>query len=119
MLKVGNYSLGIFLDIQGAFDNIPFSAIKEALEKTKAKGNVSNWILHFISTRKLKLNFKGVSLIVCILAGTLQRGALSPFLCNIVLISFIILLDTMRNLLAFTDDLAIILSGFCLNTVHS
>ena len=36
-LKVGNYSLGIFLDIQGAFDNIPFSAIKEALEKRKQR----------------------------------------------------------------------------------
>ena len=117
-LKVGNYSLGIFLDIQGAFDNIPFIAIKEALEKTKAKGNVSNWILHFISTRKLKLNLKGVALIIWILAGTPQGGVLSPFLWNIVLNSLIILLDTLRNLLAFADDLAIIISGFCLNTLR-
>ena len=32
--------------------------------------------------------------------------------------SLIILLDTLRNLLAFADDLAIILSGFCLNTLR-
>ena len=117
-LKVGNYSLGIFLDIQGAFDNIPFTAIKCALEKTKAKGNVSNWILHYISTRKLKLNLKGVALIIWILAGTPQGGVLSPFLWNIVLNSLIILLDTLKYLLAFADDLAIILSGFCLNTLR-
>lgn len=36
-LKIGNYSLGIFLDIAGAFDNIPFVAIKRALEKQKLK----------------------------------------------------------------------------------
>ena len=41
-LKNGNFALGIFLDVQSAFDNIPFIAIKRALEKTKAKGNVSN-----------------------------------------------------------------------------
>ena len=117
-LKVGNYSLGIFLDIQGAFDNIPFTAIKEALEKTKARGNVSNWILHFISTRKIKLNLKGVALIIWILAGSPQGGVLSPFLWNIVLNSLIILLDTLRNLLAFADDLAIIISGFCLYTLR-
>ena len=101
-LKVGNYSIGIFLDIQCA------------LEKTKAKVNVSNWILHHISTRKLKLNLKGVALIIWILAGTPQGGVLSPFLWNIVLNSLIILLYTLRQLLAFADDLAIILSGFCL-----
>ena len=117
-LKVGNFALGIFLDIQGAFDNIPFVAIKRALEKTKAKGNVSNWILHFISTRKLKLNLQGVALIIWILAGAPQGGVLSPVLWNIVLNSLIILLDTLRHLLAFADDLAIILTGFDLSTLR-
>ena len=117
-LKLGNFALGIFCDIQGAFDNIPFIAIKRALEKTKAKGNVSNWILHFITTRKMKLNLKGVALIIWILAGCPQGGVLSPFLWNIVLNSLIILLDTLRHLLAFADDLAIILSGFDLSTLR-
>ena len=117
-LKVGNFALGIFLDIQGAFDNIPFKAIKQALEKTKAKGNVSNWILHYISTRKLNLSLKGISLIIWILAGAPQGGVLSPVLWNIVLNSLIILLDTIRHLLAFADDLAIILSGFDLTTLR-
>ena len=117
-LKLGNFALGIFLDIQAAFDCIPFVAIKRALEKTKAKGNVSNWILHFIKTRKLKLNLKGVALIIWILAGAPQGGVLSPVLWNIVLNSLIILLDTLNELLAFADDLAIILSGFCLMTLR-
>ncbi len=117
-LKVGNYAFGIFLDIEGAFDNIPFTAIKRALEKTKAKGNVSNWILHFISTRKLKLNLKGVAIIIWILAGCPQGGVLSPFLWNIVLDSLLILLENLQNILAFADDLAIILTGFCLSTLR-
>ena len=117
-LKIGNFSLGIFLDIAGAFDNIPFTAIKRALEKSKAKGNVSNWILHLITTRKLKLNLKGIAIIIWILAGCPQGGVLSPFLWNIVLDSLLILLDTINELLAFADDLAIILTGFDLSTLR-
>ena len=41
-----------------------------------------------------------------------QEEVLSPFFWNIVLNSLIILLDTLRHLLAFADDLAIILTGF-------
>ena len=118
-LKIGNFSLGIFLDIAGAFDNIPFIAIKRALEKTKAKGNVSNWILHLIKTRKLKLNLKGIAIIIWILAGCPQGGVLSPFLWNIVLNSLLILLDTINDLLAFADDLAIILTGLDLYTLRN
>ena len=117
-LKLGNFALGIFLDVQSAFDNIPFIAIKRALEKTKAKGNVSNWILHFITNRKLKLNLKGVALIIWILAGCPQGGVLSPCLWNIVLDSLLILLKFLSHLLAFADDLAIILTGFCLMTLR-
>ena len=117
-LKIGNFSLGIFLDIAGAFDNIPFIAIKRALEKSKAKGNVSNWILHLITSRKLKLNLKGIAIVIWILAGCPQGGVLSPFLWNIVLDSLLILLDTINELLAFADDLAIILMGIDLSTLR-
>lgn len=106
------------MDIAGAFDNIPFIAIKRALEKSKAKGNVSNWILHLITTRKLKLNLKGIAIVIWILAGCPQGGVLSPFLWNIVLDSLLILLDTINELLAFADDLAIILTGIDLSTLR-
>lgn len=117
-LKLGNYALGIFLDIEGAFDNIPFSAIKNALEKTAAKGNISNWILHFITNRKLKLKLQSISIIIWILAGCPQGGVLSPFLWNLVLDSLFLLLSTLSSLLGFADDLAIILLGFCLSTLR-
>ena len=117
-LKIGNFALGIFLDVQAAFDNIPFIAIKRALEKTKAKGKVSNWILQLISNRRLKLNLKGVALVIWILAGCPQGGVLSPFLWNIVLDSLLITLETLSHLIAFADDLAIILTGFCLVTLR-
>ena len=117
-LKLGNFALGMFLDVQSAFDNIPFIAIKTALEKTKAKGNVSNWILHLITNRNLKLNLKGVAIIIWILAGCPQGGVLSPFLWNIVLDSLLITLKTLSHLIAFADNLAIILTGFCIMTLR-
>ena len=113
-LKNGNVALGVFLDIEGAFDNIPFIAIKEALESTLAKGNISNWILHFISTRKLILNLNNEHIIFRILAGCPQGGVLSPFLWNLVLNDLLVKFGNSNILQAFADDLVIILAGLLL-----
>ena len=40
-LKHEEHAMGVFLDIQGAFDNIPIQSIKRALNKTSAKGMVA------------------------------------------------------------------------------
>ena len=58
-LKHGDNALGIFLDIQGAFDNLPQSSIKEALDRTPAKGKISNWIINMISNRYVSLQLAG------------------------------------------------------------
>ena len=79
-LKNGNFALGIFLDIEGAFDNIPFKALKNALEATAAKGNISNWIMHLITSRKLMFLLNNQHLMFKVLAGCPQGGVLSPFL---------------------------------------
>ena len=118
-LKNGNVALGVFLDIEGAFDNIPFSAIKDALESTLAKGNISNWILHFISSRKLFLNLNNKHIIYRILAGCPQGGVLSPFLWNLVLNDLLAKFGNSNVLQAFADDLVIILAGLLLGHLRT
>ena len=114
-LKNGNFALGIFLDIEGAFDNIPFTAIKEALEHSIGKGNISNWIMQLVSTRKLQFTLGATAFIFQVLAGCPQGGVLSPFLWNLVIDGLLRLMDCNRALQAFADDLALILAGCMLS----
>ena len=43
-LEAGSYALGVFLDIEGAFDNVSFSSIKESLSSVGISGLVGDWI---------------------------------------------------------------------------
>ena len=61
--------MGVFFDIQGAFDNIPIQSIKRALNKTSAKGMVADWIINMISNRKMELNWGNIKI-----NRTIQKG---------------------------------------------
>ena len=110
-LKHGNSTMGIFLDIQGAFDNLPHSAIKEALDKTPAKGKISNWIINMISSRCIALELAGDKVIRSIPKGCPQGGVLSPFLWNLVVNDLLHSFKGYKNLLAYADDLLLLQSG--------
>lgn len=118
-IKNGNQALGIFMDIEGAFDNIPFVAIKSALERTAAKGNISNWILHLVTTRNVTLRLKDTSYNIWVKAGCPQGGVLSPFLWNLVLDSLLVYMTHTNSIFAFADDLVIILASHCTDTLQS
>ena len=78
-LKQGEHSMGIFLDIQGAFDNIPTQSIKRALNKTSAKGMVADWIINLISNRKIELVMGNTKINRTINKGCPQGGVISSF----------------------------------------
>ena len=50
-LSGGKMALGTFLDIEGAFDNISFSAIEKALNKKCQSVTVRKWIMSMITNR--------------------------------------------------------------------
>jgi hypothetical protein len=41
-MATGNYALGVFLDIEQAFDAVSFSAIKEALKEANIPDTIAN-----------------------------------------------------------------------------
>ena len=84
-LKHGHHALGVFLDIEGAFDNIPHITIKKALDNTAAKGMVSDWIYFMVTNRYIKIEIAGAQIIRKTPKGCPQGGVLSPFLWNLVL----------------------------------
>ena len=109
-LKHRNHALGIFLDEQGALDNIPQKSIKEALDKTLAKGKISNWIVNMISNRYITLKLAGENIIRLIPKGCPQGGVLSPFLWNLVVNNLLQVFSGLDNLLAYADDLLLVLT---------
>ena len=103
-------ALGTFLDIEGAFDNVSFSAIDKALDKKCPSIKVKRWIMAMIKSRSLTMEINGTSKTIRILKGCPQGGILSPFLWNLVVDS---LLNYTKDQIpcemqGFADDIALI-----------
>ena len=111
-ISCGNYALGIFLDIEGAFDNISFEAIKQALMNSGMSVLISNWIYNSISCRSIIMTISNISVIHVVERGCPQGGILSPFLWNLVL-NWLLreLAEWDNSVTAFADDLVSLTAG--------
>ena len=112
MAKKG-FVLGTFLDIEGAFDNVSFKAISEAIRNSPVDNTTSGWIISMITNRYITINHKDATKRVKVCRGCPQGGVLSPFLWNLVV-------DDLLNysathipgyLQAFADDLMSLAEG--------
>ncbi|KAL5270074.1 hypothetical protein ACHWQZ_G003533 [Mnemiopsis leidyi] len=103
-------ALGTFLDVEGAFDNVSFDSIEEALNSKCASRGVNRWIMSMIRNRKIHVELQGETRVILIKKGCPQGGILSPFLWNLVLNE---LLEYTRDKLpcdlqGFADDMALV-----------
>ena len=73
-LAAGNQALGLFLDIEGAFDNISFDAIKTNLDKSGIPATIANWIYYMVSNRTITITLNGISISRTISRGCPQGG---------------------------------------------
>ena len=119
-MACGNYSLGVFLDIEQAFDAVSFTAIKDALHQANISDTVSQWIFHMVSNRYITLTFCDTSITKKATRGSPQGGVLSPLIWNLTLNTFLSSLGIHSNFIqAFADDLVILISGICKSTVRN
>jgi retron-type reverse transcriptase len=79
------FALGIFLDIEGAFDAIKFESIKKAMYAIKIPEKIIKWIYTVLTDRKIQLEINGFSLKRKVYRGCPQGGILSPLLWNLSL----------------------------------
>ena len=75
-MKRNQFALGVFLDIEGAFDKISFEAIQRGLMKKGLDPKTINWIMNMTTTRSLKVEHKGESIKFRIYRGVAQGGIL-------------------------------------------
>ena len=55
------YVLGTFLDIEGAFDNVSFSAISKSLHDSPLDSSTAGWIINMVSNRFVTIDHKTAS----------------------------------------------------------
>ena len=78
------YVLGTFLDIGGAFDNVSFKAISDAINSSPVDKSTAGWIINMVKYRHLTVTHKDITKRIRIRRGCPQGGILSPFLWNLV-----------------------------------
>ena len=119
-LSNGNSALGLFLDIEGAFDNISFAAIREKLVEYNITPLVANWIYFMVSHRFVTLSMSGCTITRQLSRGAPQGGVLSPLLWNLTMNGLLTDPSIDKSFLqAFADDLAILIGGFDLPTMRA
>ena len=103
-------ALGTFLDVEGAFDNVAFSAIEKALHRKCESPIVTKWIMDLIRNRSTTVELNGHKRTIRIVKGCPQGGILSPFLWNLVVDSLLSFTKDKIpcDLQGFADDLALL-----------
>ena len=83
-LDANEYSLGVFFDIEGAFDHTPTSAVSEALASWKVPRFLRTWITANLAHRTVEVVAGTTKITIITLRGFPQGGALSPLLWSLV-----------------------------------
>ena len=114
-------SIGIFIDLKGAFDNVSFEAINAALHHLEIPHYIVHWITNFISQRYVTYRLGTHTTTRHILKGCPQGGILSPFLFNIVIDDLLISVNQMdpSSIQGYADDLADLIAHKDIDTLHA
>lgn len=106
------FSLGCFLDIEGAFDNTPFEVIEQALLEWEVDDRTRKWISSMLKNRTLTAELNGSFKQMAATKGCPQGSVISPLLWIMVINSLLVRLkEAGFTTIGFADDLAIIVKG--------
>jgi len=117
-LDAKEYALGIFFNIEGAFDNTPMTAVATALEDWKIHRSVKNWIKTLIGRKSVCVKTEHVLITATTSRGLPQGGGLSPTLWSAVANSLLKWLSK-QGVFAqgYADDGVILIIGRILATL--
>ena len=108
----GEYALGVFLDIRGAFDNLELEAAVTGLRRAGTHNVITEWYADYLYHRTAAANIKGQELRMDLVRGTPQGGVLSPVIWNLAFEEFIQLYeDDPVDVNVFADDAALVIRG--------
>jgi len=117
-LENKKFTLGVLMDIKGAFDNVSFDTIVAALRKHNITDDFVLWYEHYLRSRKVRCEQGSVRHAFSPGRGTPQGGVLSPKMWNLCmdgLLTSIAPLPT--KCIGLADDAMILSTGIDERTV--
>ncbi len=105
-------SAAVLLDIEGAFDRVPFTQIRKAMKRFKIPPDIIEWYDQLVRNRIIFSELHGSKIWRVPGMGTPQGGVLSPLIWNLVMQS---ILDDFESgpvkITGFADDQCITAGG--------
>ena len=83
-LQAQHYTVAIFMDIKGAFDNIQNDCIAKAMADKGSKSKFIKWFQDFLHNRNINVEYKGITIKRWPVMGAPQGGVASPWMWNII-----------------------------------
>jgi hypothetical protein len=80
VLERRDTALGVFLDIEGAFNDTSYDSITAALDRHGVSPTIRRWIRTTLEGRRATATLGGVSRSIAVARGCPQGGVLSPLL---------------------------------------
>ena len=107
----GEHAMGVFLDIQGAFDNLPTPAAIKGMRNHHISPLIVDWYSQYLRNRIATAEVKGQSVTRHLTRGTPQGGVLSPLVWNLSFDSLLNLFGDAVDIKGFADDAALVICG--------
>lgn len=110
------FSLCSFLDIEGAFNNLTFSAVSDALERKNVHHKVAKWVNVMLKSRAVKAS-RGTSVKVAVVSrGCGQGSVISPLIWTLVIDELLEFLSALGYfVIAYADDIVLLIRGAVLS----
>ena len=107
-----SFTLGVFLDIQGAFDNITTQAITAGMIKHGFPPDMITWYTKYIKNRSCYTKLGNAKTTIYLHKGTPQGGVFSPIAWNLAFDDLLSAFDGGPTLaIGFADDGSLLISG--------
>ena len=107
------FTLGVFIDIAGAFNNLNTEKALMAMKNRGIPGYLVSWFESFVTNRTAQSELLGAKTIRKLNMGTPQGGVLSPLFWNIPFDELLVTLNNIPGITAigFADDLVLLITG--------
>lgn len=110
--SAGKYTIAIFLDIKGAFDNVWWTSVLYELKKKNCSRNIYNILKDYLNNRKVIMRTGNEQVEKIVTRGCPQGSILGPTLWNLVFDSNLTCLeDEDCETIAYADDQVLIITG--------
>ncbi|MCP4831423.1 MAG: hypothetical protein GY886_04310 [Gammaproteobacteria bacterium] len=117
-LDAKEFALGVFLDIEGAFSNVPYKAIIQALQHRGVSPAVINWITAMLEGQIAEASMDDCTVRVRVTRGCPQGGVLSPLMWSLAVDTLLKQLKQAGYLVVgYADDISVLVRGLVLRTV--